>query len=253
MAVAFITLALTVFFGVFVYRRPSFEKKLLKQIPIVDWMNLLLLPTIVYFALASIVISILSRYESTILEVNDEILFSLLILVLIFTFIGNSIHFCGKVLWRYIPVNKNDIVYQVNEIFHDKLSHYLSFMGALVTLFLIGILEINHPSEMSMSPMQFSTMIVVGMVSGAAGLKAVLAWTHSQYRPISWLNFLLLCLQLFIFGSYDLTFMYYQYNVFLLSYMATMSVLFSVRTIMIITRLHGKRRMRFIAKLVSLQ
>jgi len=253
MTVAFIILALTVFFGVFVYRRPNFEKRLLKQIPIVDWINLLVLPTIVYLALATIVISILSRYKINILEVDDETLFSLLILAAMFAFIGNTVHFCGKVLSRYIPINKNDIIYQVNEVFHDKLSHYLSFMGVLVTIFLIGILEINHPSQVIMSSVQFSTMIIVGMISGGAATKAVLIWTHSQYRPISWLNFLLLCLQLFIFGSYDLTFRYYQYNVFLLSYMTTMAVMFSIRTIMIITRLHGKRRMRFIAKLVSLQ
>ncbi len=253
MTVAFITLILTIFFAVFAYRRPRLERKLLKKIPLVDWLNLLVLPIVVYFTLVSIIKAIILRPRYDFLDFEDISLFSLLVCFLLLTFVGNTIHFCGKVLSRYIPVNPLDIVYQVNEVFHDKLSHYMSFMGCLVTFFLIGILEINYPALTMMKDNQYAALLSMGIIGGGAATKGVFTWQGRNYRPISWLNFILLCTQIALFLSYDLSYRYYQYNTFLLSFMVTVLVMFSSRTIMILTNLDEKHRMRYIAKLLSLR
>jgi hypothetical protein len=253
MTVAFITLILTIFFAVFVYRRPRFERKLLKKIPLVDWLNLLVLPAVVYFALVSIVKAIILRPRYSMLDFEDVSIISLLVCFLLLTFIGNTIHFCGKVLSRYIHINPQDIVYQVNEIFHDKLSHYMTFMGCLVTFFLIGILEINYPAQLMMRDNQYAALLSMGIIGGAAATKGVFTWQGRNYRPISWLNFILLVTQITLFLSYDLSYRYYQYNTFLLSFMVTALAMFSSRTIMILTKLDAAHRMRYLAKLLSLR
>src|SRR3972149_11102707 len=166
MLTGIILLSIMGFVGIISYRRPRLEQRVFRKIPLVDWLNILIIPIIMYYGLILIVKNILERVKVEVLDYDEFTLLGVGVLFLVYTFVGNSIHFVGKVLSRYMIVNKRSYAYQVNEMFHGKMSHYISFVCIILVLFVIAILEVNYPLPFVFTVLYKWLIILAGGVFG---------------------------------------------------------------------------------------
>lgn len=254
MLTGILLLAIMVFIAVISYRRPRLEQRVFKNIPLIDWINILIVPTFMYFGLVLIVRSILFRPKVAILDFDESSLLAVGLLLLIYAFVGNSIHFVAKVLSRYIPADRHTIVYQVNEIFHGKLSHYLVFVCTFLVIFVTALLEINYPSSVKFHKNILWLLLIAGSISGVSTAKGIFytsEWFGGYKKPLVILSGLLLSVLLTLFWINNLNFSYYPIGLFIVFLFASFIVTFIFRQFLIFSRLGRKRRLHFLAKLLS--
>jgi len=255
MLTGILLLAIMVFIAVISYRRPRLEQRVFKNIPLIDWINILIVPTFMYFGLVLIVRSILFRPKVAILDFDESSLLAVGLLLLIYDFVGNSIHFVAKVLSRYIPDDRHTIIYQVNEIFHGKLSHYLVFVCTFLVIFVTALLEINYPSSVKLHKSILWLLLIAGSISGVSSAKGIFytsEWFGGYKKPLIILSGLLLSVLLTLFWINNLNFSYYPIGLFIVFFFASFIVTFIFRQFLIFSRLGRKRRLRFLAKLLSI-
>lgn len=248
-------LSILAFIGVISYRRPGLTHRVFKNIPLIDWINILIIPITVYFALTLIVKNILDRPAVAILDFEDSSLLSFGLLFLIYAFVGNSIHFVAKVLSRYIPQEKHSIVYQINEIFHGKLSHYMVYICALLLVFITALLEINHPLSSKFSKSILRIIYSCGLLIGFSSAKTIFytgEWYGGNKKPFALLISLLFLILFLYFKMHHLNYGYYPMNLFAISFFVSFLLTFIIRQLLIFSRLSHKRRLRFLAKLLSI-
>ena len=145
MLTGILIISVVTFIAVISYRRPRLEQRVIKQIPVINWLFIFVFPIIFYFGLVLIVRSILERQRINILDFDDAQIIGIGNIFTIYSMVGVSVHFVSKVLSRYIKKSKDPKVYQINEIFHGKLSHYVTFACAYMVIFSLALLEINYP------------------------------------------------------------------------------------------------------------
>src|SRR3989344_9691875 len=136
MLTGILLISLVSFIAVVSYRRPKLEQRVIKNIPVVDWLNIFVFPIIFYFGLTMIVKNIMIRPRINILDFEDVQLLGAGALFLIYAFVGLSVHFVGKVLSRYIKKSTQSNIYYINEIFHGKLSHYIAYICSFMVIFI---------------------------------------------------------------------------------------------------------------------
>src|SRR3989338_5606193 len=95
-------ISLVIFIAVISYKRARLEQRLIKQIPVIDWLLMFVFPITFYLGLLMIVRNILLRERIDILDFEDSQLLGAGIFFMIYAFVGVSVHFVAKVLSRYI-------------------------------------------------------------------------------------------------------------------------------------------------------
>lgn len=245
--------SIVAFVAIISYRRPRFEQRVIKEIPLIDWMNILVTPLLMYLGIVFIVGGILSRKYIEILDINDFYLLAIGVLFMTYTYIGNSIHFVSKVLSRYIPKNKQSAVFNINEVFHGKLSHYLSFVCALLSIFVISLLELNHPLTLPYSKTVLWLLILSGITTGASAGKAVFNTSNwfSGNRSLFYVSILLFTVLLALFIVHDLRITFYPFNLFIISALASLVVAFLVRRAFVMLKFHNKKGFQFLVKFLN--
>lgn len=254
MITGLLIISIVAFVAMLSYKRPRLEERVFKNVPLVDWLNILGFPPIVYLGLVLIVVNINNRPKVAILDFEDFTLISVGILFLIFAFVGQSIHFVSKVISRYLPANKHSMEYQVNEIFHGKLSHYLVIINTLLVIFMLDLLEINHPFYPSQKLGANILILIAGILMGWAGSKSVIytsGWYGGYYKPVFSLVLILFISIVGLFYFNQLRFSNYPMNLFSVSVFLAVMITFIIRQIFIFSRLNEKRRLRFITKLFN--
>lgn len=254
MITGILIIAIVSFVGIISYRRPKFEQRVIKNIPLVDWFNILLFPIFFYFGLGLIVRSILTRPRIEILDFNEVFLLGIGALFLMYAFVGMSIHFVGKVLSRYIDRNNHHKIYQINEVFHGKLSHYISFVCAWMVVFILALLEVNYPLQLPLERVFVWIIITSGIIGGLSATKAIFytnEWFGGYNKPLFFLTLLLLTILISIFRSDHLKLVLYPLNVFIITLFGSIITAFLVRQFLIYSRLSKKRRLKFLAKILS--
>lgn len=234
------------------YKRPRLEQKVFKKIPMLDWLNILGFPPLVYLALVLIVSNILSRQRVPILDFEDYTIIYLGILFLILAFVGNSIHFVGKVLSRYLSPARHSLQYQVNEIFHGKLSHYMIMIFSILTLFMVDLLELNHPLVIPTIARNEWLVVIAGILLGISASRTVIfsaGWLGGYFRPVFTLVFILFMVLFSIIRINQLDMSYYTINLFSICTYATVLIMFLIRQFFIFSRLNQKRRLQFLNRL----
>lgn len=255
MITGLLIISIITFIAVLSYKRPRLEQKVFKNIPVVDWLNILGFPPIVYIGLTFIVVNILSRDRVQILDFEDFTLITVGIFFLVLAFVGQSIHFVSKVISRYLPEDRHSLEYQVNEMFHGKLSHYLVIVNSLLVTFILGLLEINHPFFSTQTVGKSLLIVLAGIIFGFSTGKSVIyssGWYGGYFRPIFSLVFILTLATLTLIKVNNLKFSYYPLNLFTVSAFITVMAIFLVRQFFIFSRLNKKRRLQFIARFLSI-
>lgn len=243
------------FIGVISYQRPKLEQRVFKEIPLIDWLLILVFPLIIYVGLVLVIRNILFREKVEILDFDDFYLLACGVLFLAYTLVGNSIHFVGKVLSRYIPEDKHSIVYRVNEMFHGKLSHYLAEVSALMAVFILALLEINHPLLILLPQRSFFVLAFSGFLFGFSGAKAIFNTDNyfgNYNRPLFLLTALLSFVLIGLFKSFKLNLIYYPVNLFVLVMFLGVLIAFAFKQFFIFSRLYRKRKFRFLARVLSI-
>lgn len=252
MLTGILVLSIMTFVGLISYRRPRFEQRVFKSIPLADWITILVLPTSMYIGLVLIVINILDRPRVNILDFEDKTFIAAGLLFLLYGFVGSSMHFVSKVISRYIT-GATSTVYHVNEIFHGKLSHYLAFVSTLMTIFLMALLEINYPVTRNLDDTGLILVILAGVLLGVSSSKAIFythRWVGGYTKPLFLLVSLLLVVVYGIFKSFSLKLSFYPVNIFVIMMLGSIIGTFVVRRVFLLSRL-GRKRLKFISKLLS--
>lgn len=252
MITGLLIISIVSFIAVLSYKRPRLEEKVFKNIPMLDWLNILGFPPFIYIGLVFIVINILERERVPILDFDDFTIINIGILFLILAFVGQSIHFVSKVLSRYLPANKHSMEYQVNEIFHGKLSHYLVMIFSLLTLFMVDLLELNHPQFSPVVRRNEWLIVIAGIILGISATRTVIfsaGWLGGYFRPIFTLVFLIFLILFSIIKINALDISYFPINLFSLSTYITVLAVFLIRQFFIFSKLNQKRRLQFVNKL----
>ncbi len=240
--------------GVLSHRRSRLEHKIYKNVPLEDWLVVFILPVSLYLGWFFVVKNILLRPPVSLLPFDDVDILALTILFMVYGFVGNAIHFTGKILWRHLQGKNHTMAYKINEMFHGKLSHYLVFLNGLFILFMLPILEINHPNIYPLSSFYLYLLVLAGIIFGISTCKGVFytnEWFGGYNRPLFYITSFLLIMQLGIVKTFSLKFSLYPVNLFILTMFVSEFCTYILRQLFIFARLGNRRRLRFLAKILS--
>lgn len=242
------------FLGVLSHRRSRLEDKIYKNVPLEDWLVVFVLPITLYIGWFFIVKNIISRPSINIFPLSDFDILALTILFMVYGFVGNGIHFTGKILWHHMKNHKNTMAYKINEMFHGKLSHYLVYLNGLFTIFLLAIFEINHPLNHGVTEFYMWMTVVLGMISGLVTSKAIFytnEWFGGYNKPLFIICFLLSSMIVWLDKIYSIDYSIYPVYLFVTSLGVGLVSVFILRQFFIFVKLGNKRRLRFVAKMFS--
>ncbi len=254
MLTAILITAFILLLGVLSHRHSRLENRIYKNVPLNDWLLVLILPVSLYLCWFFMVKNILSRPNIGILPLDDFDILAISILFMIYGFVGNGIHFTGKILWRYLQTQRRSIAFKINEMFHGKLSHYLVYLNFIFILFTLPIFEINHPMVYGVTNQYLLFIAIGGMIFGIACSKAIFytnEWFGGYNKPLFYVVSILLIFILIILNYFQLRFAYYPIYLFTFVTGGSFISTFILRQLFIFTSLGNRRRLRFLAKMLS--
>ena len=255
MTAGLILLALVSLLGVLVHRRSRFEQRIFKNVPLIDWFYITVFPTFMFAGWVLIIKSIVNRPGINLIPIDDFDFLMIMVLFILYAFVGNGLHFSSKIIWRYLPHgDHHKLVYKVNEMFHNKLSHYTVYVTLFLTSFVGAIMELNHPVVSSSAFLVFWLITIMGVVVGFSIAKSIYytnQWFGGYNRPLSVLVLILLICLVSIYKVLQVSIVLYPLASFItVTYLAFLTS-FILRQFMIFTRLSHKHRLRFLAKIFS--
>lgn len=253
MLTGFYIIVFVVLLAVLSHRRTRLEGKILKNVALYDWLLVLVFPVLVYVGWIFIVRNIVERPRIQILPFDDLDILGVSIIFMVYGMVGNAIHFTAKILSRYLT-KQHKMAYQLNEMFHGKLSHYLVFLNALFIFFLLPVLEVNHPISSNLTRNYITLIVIAGFLVGIFSSKGIFftnEWFGGYNKPLFFVTGALLSILILFFKVNDLKAVDYPIYVFILAIFLSFISTFILRQLFIFTRLGKKRRWRFLAKALS--
>lgn len=254
MLISIIITAVIGLIGIFLHRRTRLEEKVFKNIPLSEWLTVLIFPLCFYVCWVIFVRNIINRPLVPVIPMDDFDILAITIIFMVYAFVGNAIHFTGKILWRYLRHDTGSMVYRINEMFHGKLSHYIIYFDGLIVFSLLPILEINHPLPVSLSLNYTGAIVLAGIVFGVSATKAIFytnEWFGGHNKPLFFLTFIVLSILVSISRTLELQYQYYPIKLFMTAVFGSIVAAFIVRQVLIYTRLNRRARLRFLVKILS--
>lgn len=247
-------IAIVALLAVLSHRRKRLEEKVFKNIPLSDWLIILVFPLMLYIGWVVVVRNILNNPRSEVIPIDDFDILVVTNLFMIYGFVGNAIHFTGKILWRYLRTTPKSLVYRVNEIFHGRLSHYLTYLNGLFIFFMLTVLEMNHQILLPIDNSAFRIAILTGIILGVSASKAVFytnEWFGGYNKPLFFVGGILLLILLQFVRVFSLNLSFYPVTLFAISMFGSFMATFLLRQIFILLRLNRRRRLQFLAKILN--
>lgn len=254
MLTGLLILSTVLLLAVLSHRRSRLENKIYKNVPLEDWLNSFVFPTAFYTGWFFVMRSIVSRPPVNILPFDDIDLLAITFLFMAYGFLGNGIHFTSKILWKLLQSNHNTMAYKVNEMFHGKLSHYLVYLNGLFIVYLLAIIEINHPLNYPVASDYQNLIFILGLVFGFGASKSIFftnEWFGGYNKPLSTVCLLLLCFLLLLGKNFNIRYSVYPVSLFVAVMGFSFVFSFLIRQFFIFIRLGNKRKLRFLAKIFS--
>lgn len=249
-----IIITLVGFISVLTHRRSRLENKIYKNIPLNDWLTIVVFPLTFYLGWYSVINNIISRPLKRVISLDDLDILAMTNVFLIFAFSGNAMHFTGKILWRYLRHLQKSTAYQVNEIFHGKLSHYLIYLNVLFTIFLLAVLEFNHRLGEVVSVWSRMTIISIAIIFGLSASKAIYytnEWFGGYNRPLFFVVLGLFLILLSVIKILGLNLSFFPVSLFVITMFSAVIVAYLTRQTLIFTRLNNRRKLRFLSRILS--
>lgn len=242
------------FLGVLSHRRSRLENRIYNNVPLEDWLMVFVLPISLYIGWFFIVKNIISRPSINIFPLSDFDILALTILFMVYGFVGNGIHFTGKIIWRHMKNHKNTMAYKINEMFHGKLSHYLVYLNGLFIFFLLEIMEINHPLSWAISDFLASVIVILGIIFGYSVSRSIFytnEWFGGYNKPLFLISSFILIVMIWLAAYYRLDHSSYPVYLFVTTMAISFVSSFVLRQFFIFIKLGTKRRLHFVAKMFS--
>lgn len=255
MLTGILIISVVTFIAVVSYRRPRLEQRVIKNIPLIDWFLIFVFPIFFYFGLVMIIKSVLLRERLNLLDFDDTQIIGIGTLFMIYSFVGISVHFVSKVLSRYIKRSKEPKVYQINELFHGKLSHYVTFACAYMVVFSLALLEINYPMPVRLTNLTIGAIISAGILAGFSAFKGIFytnVWFGGYNKPFFLISLVFQLILSSIYRSQKLIMNYYPMNIFISVILLTVISIYVFRQFMIFFKLSKRRRLQFISRILSI-
>lgn len=168
------------------YRTQFFHKKKLGYISLLQVIYLLVIPAVTYTLIFSEVLDILKRPVSPYVILPDKLLVTILFLSLVYAYGALAIHTLTKTLSRYFSyIEKQSLVYEVNEYFHLNFSHNLIYAGAIVSFFSFAMLETNHISPYGPDN-GVSMAILNGLFVGLSGIASFYLYEKKSWWDLKY-------------------------------------------------------------------
>lgn len=238
-------------FAVLTHRSSRLEHKVYKHVPLVEWLNLLVYPTLLYAGWMVVIINIFSRPKYGNFPIDGFLLIALIFFSIIYGFIGTALHFTGKILWHYLKSQPKAIAFRVNEMFHGRLSHYLTYINTMAVLFMTPLLEINHPLTHPLTLTNQTVLMIIAVVCGAAFCRAIFftnEWFGGYNRPLSFLGLMFLGVLFSIQQFYDVSYNTRPLFFFSTVLFACFVTTFVLRQLFIFARLGNRHKLRYISR-----
>lgn len=254
MLTGLLIIAIAGFLGILSHRRSRLEHRIYKNVHLEDWLLVFVLPISLYIGWFFIVKNIINRPTKNIFPLTDFDILALTILFMVYGFVGNGIHFTGKILWRHMKNYQNTMAYKINEMFHGKLSHYLVYLNGFFIFFLLAVMEINHPLIEAVSDFIVLIMVVLGIIFGFSVSKAIFytnEWFGGYNKPLFSVSAIILGALIGLAVNYQIDFSTYPVYLFIISMIMSFISSFILRQFFIFINLGNKRRLRFVAKMFS--
>lgn len=255
MTAGLIIIAFVALVGVLLHRRTRFQERVFAHVPINDWLTLVVFPPCLFIGLALIIKNIISRASIGLIPIDDFDFIALMMMFVMYAFVGDSIHFVSKIMWRYLPMSdRHKMVFRVNEMFHGKFSHYLVYVSLILLIFVLVVSEINHPLPIAMASSSIVLIILGGIVFGLSGAKSVFytnQWYGGYNKPLSFLMLIGVLILISIFRTLGISLSYYPVGLFIISTDIAFLGSFLMRQILIFTRLSERHRLRFLQRIFS--
>lgn len=237
------------------HRRSRFELRIFKHIPLIDWFYGLVFPFVLFIGWAGLSHQIVLRPIVDRLPFDDFNTFIVMTLFVVYAFVGNAIHFSAKIMWRYLSKEHSaTMAFRVNEMFHNKLSHYLIYVSTIVVMFLLAILELNHPLQVQLSTFTRAFLLLGGVVFGYSSARSIFytnQWFGGYNKPISLLVFIMTLAVYLLYSGLDISFSYYPMNLFVFTIGISFLVTFLARQAFLFSRLSSRRRLTFLHRFLS--
>ncbi len=255
MTAGLIIIAIIGLLAVLSHRRTRFEQKVFRHVPVNEWLTLIVFPLLMFIGWALVVKNIILRPSINLISIDDFDFTIVMMIFMMYAFVGNSLHFTSKIIWRYLPEKDNHkMVYRVNEMFHGRLSHYLVYVTISIVLLLMAIIELNHPVIARISDWLGLFLLIVGVVFGFSSAKAIFytnQWFGGYNKPLSIFASIALIILVAIFKTFQISFYYYPVSFFILVINVSFLGSFFMRQFLIFTRLNNKHKLRFLQKIFS--
>lgn len=240
--------------GVTLHRRTRVENKLLKHIPVSEWLNVLIFPMGFYICWVIFVRNVIGRPMVPVVPMDDFDVLAVSVFFMVFAFVGNGLHFTGKILWRYLKDQPQSMAYKVNELFHGKISHYIIYCNSFIVFFLLSILEINHPLPAPLPSYSMNAIIAAGVIFGVSATKSIFypnEWFGGLNKPLFIICLILFATLFSISKTLGLDSDMYPMKLFITWIYGSVVMTFIIRQVMIYTRLSNRKRLQFLARLLS--
>lgn len=254
MITGILIIAVVSLLGVMSHRRSRLENRVYKHVPLTEWLVVLVIPVLIFFGWVMIVKNVLARPSVSILPYDDIDILAITMLSMAYAFVGNAFHFTSKILWTYLKNQKYSMAYKVNEMFHGKLSHYLVFLNAIVIIFLLPVLELNHPITYQNSNIISNMLMVSGVILGMSSIKTIFytnEWFGGYNKPLFFFILAFLVALLTVIQYFRLDLGDYPVTLFVMAMGFSSICTFIFRQMAIFAKLGSKRRLRFLAKILS--
>lgn len=162
------------------YKIPFLHRRKLFHISLLQIMYFFVLPSMIFIFLNSHLLAITATPSSHIVAVSDFFLTNLVLLSTLMAFGGKAIHVATKTLSETALRNDKTEVGQINKFLHLNFSHNLMYIGGMLIILGLTVLEINH------TPIQDShnlaPLILRGIILGLFFVISLYNYTVSRDR-----------------------------------------------------------------------
>lgn len=240
--------------GVLSHRHDRLSNKILKNVPLNEWLGIAVVPIVIYIGWAIIIKNIVLRPNIGIFFLDDIDILAVMLLSLIYGYVAVAVHFGSKVMWMYLRANSKSMAFKVNEMLHGKLSHYLGYLNGLVVLFTISLLELNHPTQISLLKSYLTYIVIAGIIFGFVASKSIFytnEWFGGYNKPLFFITIVLLSILIFIFRTFNLSYVFYPMSLFIHTFYMSMLVAMLFRQILIFSKLPDRGKLKFLSRILS--
>lgn len=177
---------LTIISAAFLYAQRRHTRLRLAGVNLVQMYYLAVAAPLILLSIINIGLDIIKRPSVLNLNLPDQLIFSLYVLSTCIGIVGTAIHSTSATIADDFGKSEISKARETNEIFHGPLSHYMTYIGGILAVAFLAILDFNHPDIRSLLSIDWA--IILGVLLGLAATIGIIWSTYiSGHLVVSFL------------------------------------------------------------------